>query len=150
MELTILLFLFLNNFKVFNNKRLTALSSFTWITAIISLQITMLCFFPCPLQLTPLGPVTSKITQTTSPFYREPYQSSYFSQCKKKKKNKVCATAYKVLYHLISLPSFLSTNYSSLTLCSYYRRSFLFPKKCQDNTFILRSDKWYENTQIDY
>lgn len=75
MELTMLIFLLLYIFKVFSNKRLTALSSFTWITAIISLQITMLSSLAFYNQLTPLGPVTSKITLTVSPFYREPFKN---------------------------------------------------------------------------
>lgn len=35
------------------------------------------------------------------------------------------------------------------SLCSGYW-SFLFPRKCQDNTFVLRLDKWYEDRQTDY
>lgn len=142
MEFTILLFLLLYILNFFSNSRLTALSSFTCITAIISLRVTMLCLFNGPLQL--IGPTGANYLKNNSNYFSSlPWTLSEFPFLLVLK-SKVHTTAYKILYHLYSLPS------SPPTILPCPLWSFLFPRKCQDNTFLLRSDKCYEDRQTDY
>lgn len=133
-------------FKVFDNKGLTALSSSPWMTAIISLQITMLCFFPCPLQST--DPTGASYLKDNSDYFSLLLRTlTEFPFLPVQTKTKVCTTAYKALYYLIPLLSFLSTNYSSLTLSasatgpSFFLRNTKTTHSFSDQINGMRTDR---------